>query len=62
MDWKKAIGLGLLMWVIMFALWSLFMAVGIAETSWIGVVAAIIAAVIGFALAKWAKPKILAWV
>jgi len=57
MDWKKAIGFGLLMWMIMFAVVSALMAVGLAEWSWLWIITAIIAGVVGFALAKWVKPK-----
>lgn len=60
MNWKKAIGLGLLMWVIMFAVVSLLMAIGLAQFAYLWVISAIIAAILGYILARWAKPKSLA--
>ncbi|MDD4995611.1 MAG: hypothetical protein PHW53_04075 [Patescibacteria group bacterium] len=57
MSWKKAIGYGLLMWVIMFAAVSLLMAIGLAEFAYLWIITALIAGAVGFLLAKYVKVK-----
>ena len=57
MSLKYSILLGLLMWVLMFAIVSALMAIGLAEWNYLWILTTIIAGVVGFMLAKWAKPK-----
>jgi len=57
MDWKKGIGLGVLLWVIIFALISVFIGFNIYDNTWMKIVTEIIVAVVAFVLAGVIKPK-----
>lgn len=57
MDWKKAIGLGALLWVLMFVIVSAFIGFKIYEFVWMQIVTAIIGGIISFILAGRIKPS-----
>lgn len=57
MDWKKTIGFGALLWAIMFALVSFFMAYKLYPGEGMDIILAIIAGVLSFLLAGYAKPS-----
>lgn len=57
MNWKKAIGFGVLLWILMFVIVSAFIAFNIYQLKWMQIVTAIIAGVIAFLLAGSAKPN-----
>lgn len=59
MNWKKAIGFGVLIWVLMFAIVSAFIAFNVYQGVLMGIVTAIIAGVIAFILAGYVKPSSL---
>jgi len=54
MNWKKAIGFGILLWLIMFAFVSAFLS--FYDLLWMKIITAIVAGVISFVLAHYAKP------
>lgn len=56
MNWKKAIGFGVFIWVLMFVIVSIFIAFDIYKFSWLQGITAIIAGVIAFILAGMVKP------
>ena len=55
MNWKKAIGFGVLFWVLMFAIISVFVGFKIYDYWWLKLLGAIIAGVISFVLAGYLK-------
>lgn len=57
MDWKKTIGFGALLWAIMFALVSFFMAYKLYPAEGMDIIVAVIAGVLSFLLAGYAKPN-----
>lgn len=57
MNWKKAIGFGLLLWIIMFVVVSAFVAFNWYQFLWIQVVIAIIAGIIVWILADYVDIK-----
>lgn len=57
MNWKKAIGFGALLWVLMFVIISAFIGFKVPESVWLSVGFAIISGVISFVLAGYVKPK-----
>lgn len=57
MNWKKAIGLGALLWVLMFVIISIFIGFKIYDIRWVKILGSIIAGVISFILAGYAKPQ-----
>ncbi len=57
MNWKKAIGFGALLWVLMFVIVSAFIGFKIYDYVWMEVVTAAIAGVISYILAGYVKPK-----
>lgn len=57
MSWKKALAYGLLMWVIMFAVVSAFIAIGISEFSYTWIITALVAGLLGVILGMVTKPK-----
>lgn len=57
MNWKKAISFGLLFWIVMFVIVSIFVALKIYDFVWMKVIAAIIAGVVSFILAGYVKPN-----
>jgi len=59
MNWKKAIGFGVLLWVLMFVIVSAFIGFKVPESMWLNIGYAIISGVISFVLAGYAKPKSL---
>lgn len=56
MNWKKTIGLGLLLWVIMFAIASVFVAANWMDAGWASIVLLVITILITLALAGALKP------
>jgi len=56
MNWKKAIGYGLLFWVIMYVVVSIFIVFNIYNNAFMKLVSAIIAGIISFVLAGYVKP------
>ncbi len=56
MDWKKTIGYGALLWAIMFALISFFMAYKLYPAENMDLIIAVITGVLSFLLAGYAKP------
>lgn len=54
MNWKKAIGFGALLWLIMFAFVSAFLS--FYALLWMKIVTAVVAGVVSFVLAGYAKP------
>lgn len=61
MNWKKAIGFGILLWVLMFVIVSIFIAFKIYEFRWIRILTAVIAGITSFLLAGLAKPTKIGW-
>lgn len=57
MNWKKAIGFGILIWVLMFVIVSIFIGFKIYDYTWMKVVTIIIGAAIVFFFAKKVKPN-----
>jgi hypothetical protein len=57
MNWKKAIGFGVLLWVLMFVIVSIFIGFKVQESLWLEIGFAIISGVISFILAGYVKPK-----
>lgn len=57
MNWKKAIGFGVILWVLMFTIVSFFIAFDIYKFAWMQITTAIISGVIAFVLAGYVKPK-----
>ncbi len=57
MNWKKAIGFGILLWVLMFAIVSVFIGFKIYDYLWIEILIAVIGGIISFILAGYVKPK-----
>ena len=53
MNWKKLILLGILFWVIVFVVWIIMGYIPGLTTAWEWVIAAVVAAVAIFLLAKW---------
>ncbi|MFH1112146.1 MAG: hypothetical protein V1712_03730 [Patescibacteria group bacterium] len=58
MNWKKAIGFGLLLWIIMFVVISVFVGFDIYKYIWIQIVTALIAGIISYILTGKIKPSI----
>jgi len=56
MNWQKAVGYGVLLWIIMFAAVSIFVGFKIYDNAVMKVVTAIIAGVISWILASYVKP------
>jgi len=56
MNWKKAVGYGAALWVLMFVIVSVFVGFKIWGSTWLHVVTAFIAGVVSFVLAGYAKP------
>ncbi len=56
MNWKKAIGFGVLLWIIMFVVVSVLVGFDVYKYLWVQVVAAIIAGVVSLVLAGYVKP------
>lgn len=56
MNWKMAIGFGLLLWVIMFAIASVFVAFNMIARTWVGILLIIVSGVAVFVLAGKARP------
>jgi hypothetical protein len=56
MNWKKAIGFGALLWIIMFVIVSAFVGFKIYDFLWLQIATAIIGGVISFVLAGYVKP------
>ena len=54
MNWKKAIGFGVLLWLIMFAFVSAFLS--FYALLWMKIVTAVVAGIISLVLAGYAKP------
>lgn len=59
MNWKKAIGFGILFWIVMFVVVSIFIAFNIYQFSWMQIVTAVIAGVVSLILASKVKPASL---
>jgi hypothetical protein len=57
MSWKKALAYGLLMWIIMFAVVSLFIAIGISEFTYTWIITALVAGLLGSILGMITRPK-----
>lgn len=57
MDFKKAIGFGLLLWVIIFVVVSVFIAFDIYNSTLMHIITAIIAGAISLIFANYLKPK-----
>ncbi len=57
MNWKKAIGFGALIWVLMFVIVSIFIGFKIYDYLWIEILIAVIGGIISFILAGYVKPK-----
>lgn len=57
MNWKKAIGFGALLWVLMFVIVSALIGFKIQEFLWVEIGISIISGVISFILAGYVKPK-----
>jgi hypothetical protein len=55
-NWKKAIGFGVLLWVLMFVIVSIFVAFKIVDLTGMNIVIAIIAGLISLILAGYVKP------
>lgn len=55
-NWKKAIGFGVGLWILMFVIISIFIGFKIYDNTAMYVVSAIIGGVISYILAKYAKP------
>jgi hypothetical protein len=61
MNWKKAIGFGVLIWILMFVIVCVFIAFEIYDYTWMKAVTIVIGAAIVFFFAKKVKPsKIIA--
>lgn len=56
MNWKKAIGYGVALWVLMFVIISILIAYKIYEGVIVAIVVAIISGIISYILAGYAKP------
>ena len=56
MNWKKAIGLGLLLYAIMFVLVSALIGFKVYQYGWVTVVVAILGGVVSLILANYVKP------
>jgi hypothetical protein len=57
MNWKKMIGFGALLWVLMFVIISAFIGFKVPESIWLSVGFAVISGMISFILAGYVKPK-----
>ena len=57
MNWKKAIGFGILLWVLMFVIVSAFIGFKIYDYLWVKILIAVIGGIISFILAGHVKPK-----
>jgi len=57
MNWQKAVVYGLLFWIIMFVVVSIFVAFNIYTNAVMKVITAIIAGIISFVLAGYVKPS-----
>ena len=57
LNWGKALGFGILLWVLMFVIISVFVAFNIAEGTLISIIFAIIGGIISFILAGKVKPS-----
>jgi len=57
MNWKKALGFGALLWVLMFVIVSALIGFKIQEFIWVEIGISIISGVISFILAGYVKPK-----
>lgn len=57
MNWKKAIGFGALLWVLMFVVVSALIGFKIQESLWLEIGIAIVSGGISFILAGYVKPK-----
>ena len=56
LNWGKALGFGILLWVLMFVIISIFVAFNIAEGTFIAIIFAIIGGIISFVLAGKVNP------
>lgn len=57
MNWKKMLGFGALLWVLMFMIISAFIGFKVQESMWLEIGFAVISGVISFILAGYVKPK-----
>jgi hypothetical protein len=57
MNWKKAIGFGVLLWVLMFVIVSIFIAFDIYRFSVMEIITAVIGGIISFILAGYIRPS-----
>lgn len=56
MDWKKTIGLGITLWILMFVIVSVFIAFGFYIPGHPNIIVALIAGIVSYILAGYAKP------
>ncbi len=61
MNWKKAIGFGALLWVLMFVIVCIFIGFKIYDYIWMEIATAVISGVISFILAGYVKPRSYGW-
>jgi hypothetical protein len=57
MNWKKALGFGVLLWVLMFVIVSALIGFKIQEFLWVEIGISIISGVVSFILAGYVKPR-----
>jgi len=57
MNWKKAIGFGALLWMIVFIVVCIFIGFNIYGSLWLDILTAIIAGFVSFVLAGYVKPN-----
>ena len=57
MDWKKAIGFGAILWILMFAIVSVFIGFKIYDNAYMKVLTALIVGLISYILAGYVKPE-----
>lgn len=57
MNWKKSVGFGLLLWIIMFVIASVFVILNWLEASWGSLVLGIIGGGVALILAKYVRPS-----
>jgi hypothetical protein len=56
MSWKKAIGYGVLLWILIFVIVCIFIGFKIYDSVWMELLVAVIGGFISFVLAGYAKP------
>lgn len=57
MDWKKAFGLGVVFWILMFVIVSIFIAFNFYTNGEPNIIIALIAGIVSYFLSAYAKPK-----